>query len=125
MNKPFLQKFTVLLLVSFFIVVLTYAVNLWLLAGFFAKARLSPKDALFFEGLLFALLGVLLLLGSGGINLWTVKAAVLQSTADAMTGESGEPSKIFLRDAWKSSGFIRSGLVLIFSGIIMILLYFS
>jgi len=124
MIKLFLRKLSVLLLVSVVIAVITYAVNLWLLAGSLSEAYLSPQDALFIEGMVFAILGVLLLIGSGGINLWTVKAAILQSAADAITGESGEPSKIFKRDAWKPSGFIRLGLVLLFSGVIMILLYF-
>jgi hypothetical protein len=112
-----------LLLVSLSIAMLTYAVDLWLVTGFLARASLSPKDGLFFEGLICVILGALLIIGSGGINLWTVKAAILQSAADAITGESGEPSKIFRRDAWKPDGFIRLALVLIFSGVIMILLY--
>jgi len=124
MSRLFLEKLTVLLLISLFISVLTYAANLWLLAGYLAKAYLSPKDALFIEGLVFALVGVLLLIGSGGINLWTVKGAILQSAADAITGESGEPSKVFRRDAWRPSGFVRYGLVLLFSAVIMILIYF-
>jgi hypothetical protein len=117
------RKLTMLLLVSLSIAVLTYAVDLWLIADPLARVSLSPKDALFLEGLICVLLGALLILGSGGINLWTVKAAILQSATDAITGESGEPSKVFKRDAWKPGGFIRLALVLVFSGVFMILSY--
>jgi len=123
MNKLLLKKLLLLLALSLIITLVVYSVNALILADLLATAYLSAKDMLFLEGLISALFGGMLLLGSGGIDLWTVKAAILQSAADAITGESGEPSKVFKRDAWKPTGFIRLGLVLIFSGITMILVY--
>lgn len=124
MNKLLLKKLLLLLVLSLIITLAVYSVNVVVLADLFATAYFSAKDMLFFEGLILALLGGMLLLGSGGIDFWTVKAAILQSATDAITGESSEPSKVFKRDAWKPTGFIRLGLVLIFSGIMMILAYF-
>jgi hypothetical protein len=79
----------------------------------------------FIEGMIFLIFGLLLLLGSGGINLWSQKAAILSALAGAMYDEDTVgPSEIFRRDKWKPKGFIRTALILIFAGAFMILIYF-
>jgi hypothetical protein len=35
------------------------------------------------------------------------------------------PSEIFRRDAWKPKGFLRLGLTLIMTGIILLVIYFA
>jgi len=71
------------------------------------------------------ILGALFLLGSGGINLASRKAALLAATAEAVSGKKMVgPSEIFRRDAWKPKGYTLFGLTLIIAGIILLLIYF-
>jgi hypothetical protein len=84
-----------------------------------------PTDAFFLEGLVMMFLGFLFLLGRGGINLWSVKAAILAAVAGAVYKNEGiGPNEIMRRDRWKPEGFIRFSLVLILAGVLMLLVYF-
>lgn len=108
--------------ISALITVVIYFLNVWLLSG---KEYFSPTDALFLEGVVFLALGLFLLLGRGGISLWSKRAAILSALAEGLYGEDTVgPSEIFRRDKWKPEGFIRLGLVLTLTGVLMIVIYF-
>ena len=49
---------------------------------------------------------------------------MLAAAASAISKEIIGPSEIFRRDAWKPKGFIRLGLTLIITGIILLVIYF-
>ena len=108
--------------ISLLITIATYLVNI----GLFSSIEyFSPTDAFFFEGIIFLLSGLLLLLGRGGINLWSQKAAILSALAEAVYDEDTVgPDEMFRRDSWKPRGFIRIALILILAGVFMILIYF-
>lgn len=109
--------------ISLTVTVVFYFVNVWF---FSSKEYFSPTDAFFVEGMLFVICGLLLLLGRGGINLWSLKAAVLSALAEAVYNEDTVgPSEIMRKDRWKSRGFTRVALVLILTGVFMILVYFA
>jgi len=114
--KSILRNIAAFSSISALITAATYFVNAWLLSG---NKQFSPTEALFVEGIVFVLAGLLLLLGRGGINLASQKAAVLAT----LTG-TGSPSEIFRRDKWKPQGFIRSALILIVAGVLTLLTYF-
>jgi len=109
------------------ITVATYFVNIWVFSSnkyLRERLNLSPTDAFFIEGIIFLILGLLLLLGRGGINLWSQKAAVLSALAEAVYGEDTVgPSETLRRDRWKPQGFIRIALIFILTGVFMILIY--
>lgn len=108
--------------ISLVVVVAVYLVDLWLLS---ASTRLSPTDALFVEGIIFLLIGLLLLIGRGGISRASLSAAMLAAKAGAIYGRDIiGPNEIFRRDAWRAKGFTRAALILILSGVLMILAYF-
>jgi len=108
--------------ISLSIVVVAYFVNVLLL---FSNEMISPTEALFFEGIGFLLFGFLLLLGRGGINRWSQSAVILSAAAEAVYGDDTVgPDEIMRRDVWKSKGFIRTGLVLVLTGVFMFLVYF-
>jgi len=98
-----------------------YMIDLWL---FSSHKPISPTDASFVEGMILVILGALLYLGSGGISRTSQKAAMLSAAASAAGAEVIGPSEIFRRDAWKPNGFIRLGLILIITGIILLIIYF-
>lgn len=132
MAKIVLRGVAVFVVYVLSVVAIVYALNFWFWAyvmpkKYLAEILLTQHDALFLEGTVFLIFGLLLMLGRGGINLWTIKAAILGSAADALYGQEGRkapgPSEIIQKDMWKPSGFVRFGLVLIFAGIILILLY--
>lgn len=111
---------------SLLIAASAYLANVWLLSSTYLQSRFSPTDALFIEGLVLAGFGLLLLLGKGGINILTLKAALLSSTAEALYDEDMPgPQETFRRDKWRPNGFIRIGLVLMLAGVFMILIYFA
>jgi len=90
----------------------------------------SQNDLLLLEGLLFVFGGFLLLLGSGGISWWTILVVLRGSARDWLRGEESEkrrvqPSKVFDQDRWRGKGFVRAALISIFSGILMVYLYFA
>ena len=102
-------------LAAYFTNVLVFSSNKWV----------SPTDALFLEGSTSILVGFLLLLGRGGISYWSIKAAILAAAASALGGrETVGPSEIMRRDAWRSRGFLRFGLVLLLAGAFMLAGYF-
>ena len=108
--------------ISLLITIATYFLNIWL---FSSSEPFSPTDAFFLEGIIFLISGLLLLLGRGGINLWSQKAAILSALAEAVYGEDTVgPDEMFRRDRWKPKGFIRLALILILAGVFMILIYF-
>jgi len=70
-------------------------------------------------------MGFMLLLGRGGIDPLGKKAAMLVAAASAVLGaDTVGPAEIMRRDSWKSKGFIRTGVVLVLTGILMIAAYF-
>lgn len=90
-----------------------------------ASRVFSPNEALFIEGTLFMLVGFLLLLGRGGISFLSKQAAVLTATAEAVCGaDSVGPAETMRRDAWRSKGFLRAGLILIVTGAFLVAFYF-
>lgn len=108
--------------ISLLIVIGTYFVNVWL---FSSSKYISPTDVFFFEGIIFLICGLLLLLGRGGINLWTQRVAILSALAGAVYDiDTVGPAETFRRDHWKPQGFIRIALILILTGVFMILIYF-
>jgi hypothetical protein len=108
--------------VSALITVGIYLFNVWLLSS---NERFSPTNALFFEGMLFIIVGLLLLLGRGGINLWSQKAAILSALAGAVYNkDTVGPSEELRKDRWSPEGFTRLALVLMIAGTFMILTYF-
>lgn len=108
--------------ISVVITVVFYFFNVWL---FSSDGFISPTDAFFLEGILFLLVGFLFLLGRGGINLWSQKAAILSALAGFLHGEDTiGPDEILRRDKWKPEGFTRLALILILTGFFMILVYF-
>jgi hypothetical protein len=108
--------------ISVLMVMAVYLVDVWLLSS---NANLSPTEALFIEGIIFVIIGLLLLLGRGGISRTSRSAAILTASAGAVSGrDTIGPNEIFRRDAWKAEGFTRTALILTLSGVFMILLYF-
>jgi len=121
-SRKVLSAVTMFSCISVIITVAFYFVNVWL---FSSMEYFSPTDAFFIEGMLFLIIGFLLLLGRGGINLWSLKAAILSALAEAVYNENTVgPDEIMRKDRWKSLGFTRLALVLILTGVLMILLYF-
>jgi hypothetical protein len=91
----------------------------------FSSGRILPFDAFFLEGVMFVIFGLLLFLGKGGIDLFTLKGAMLSAWAEALFGaDTPGPNEMFQRDAWKPDGFIRLSLILILTGVFMLLIYF-
>lgn len=108
--------------VSTVIVVTVYFVDILLFAS---SEMLSPTDALFVEGIMALIFGSMLLLGRGGINLSSLRAAILSATVEATSGTEGVgPAEQMRIDAWRSKGFKRAGLVLVMTGLIMLAAYF-
>jgi hypothetical protein len=122
MNKRVLLNFAALALVSLPITLSIYFVNILLLSS---NEWVSPTDALFVEGAVSVLVGFLLLLGRGGISLWSKTAAILAAAASAVSGrETVGPKEIMRRDAWTARGFLRLGLILLLTGFFMLAAYF-
>ena len=95
---------------------------------YLARISLTQDDTLFLEGVILIAFGLLLILGRGGINVWSLRVAILSALADFLYGRKGQgalgPSESLRRDAWKPSGFVLPGLALIVAGIILVVLYF-
>ena len=120
-NRKIVVNIVILSGISLLITIASYFLNTWLLSF----SNLSPTDALFVEGMLFIIAGLLLLLGRGGINLWSQRAAISSALAGAVYDEDTVgPAEIFRRDVWKPKGFIRIALILILAGVFMVLTYF-
>lgn len=120
-NRNILFNVVVLSSISILITIATYFVNIWL---FSSSKYLSPTDAFFIEGITFLISGLLLLLGRGGINLWSQRAAILSALAEAIyDADTVGPDEMFRRDRWKPKGFIRIALILMLAGLFMILIY--
>ncbi len=118
---------------SFLIVIGLYFFNTWFPIRWKAvlgyEISLPIHYAYFGEGIMFLLFCFLLLLGSSGINVWTVKAILNSSVADWLYGRESNkkrvrPSEIFHADVWRPKGFPRASLTCISAGIIMLLIYF-
>ena len=107
--------------ISMIITVVFYFVNVQL----FTTPMLSPVDAMFIEGILFLIIGFLFLLGRGGINVWSQRAAILSALTEAISGKDMlGPDETLEKDRWKPKGFTRLALILILTGVFMILAYF-
>ena len=119
MDKRFLHTSMALVGFSLAIACLTYIFNVWL---FSVYPRLPPASAHFLEGIIFIMLGVLFLLGSGGLSYGSLGAATL--AAKALGRDVIGPSEVLRRDAWKPKGLVRVGLILIIAGIFLLVTYF-
>jgi hypothetical protein len=108
--------------ISILIAICFYFVNV----RFFSSIKyFSSTDAFFIEGMILLLCGILLLLGRGGINLWSQKAAILSALAGAVYDEDTiGPNEILRKDRWKPEGFTRLALILILAGVFMLIIYF-
>lgn len=92
---------------------------------FSSSTIISPAEALFVEGIAILLIGIMLLLGRGGINYSSKEAAILSAATEAMSGaETVGPAEQMRRDAWKSKGFSRAGMILVVAGAFMLAGYF-
>jgi len=121
-SEKLLPNLLMLSSVSLIVTIVFYFVNSWV---FPSEKYLSPTDAFFVEGVLFLMAGFLLLLGRGGINLWSLRAAILSALAGAVySKDSVGPREVFRRDRWKPEGFTRLALILILTGVFMLLFYF-
>ncbi len=120
-----LLNFMMLSGISLVITGATYFVNMWLFSSNLylrEQTRLSPTDAFFLEGIVFLIVGFLLLLGKGGINLWSLKASLSSALAEFLYGgDTVGPDEIFRKDRWKPRGFVRIALILVLTGMFMIL----
>jgi len=93
--KIFLRRVAVFGFLVLLAVAIVYGLNflLWNYAfpkTYLANISLSQDSALFMEGLLLVVAGVLLLLGQGGISYWSLKAALLGSAAESVYGRKGQ-----------------------------------
>lgn len=121
-NRNILLNLVVFSSLSLLITTATYFVNIWL---FSSSKYFSPTDAFFLEGIIFLVFGLLLLLGRGGINLWSQRAAILSALAGALYDEdSVGPDEMLRKDRWKPEGFTRLALILIVTGFFTILVHF-
>ena len=103
------------------VLIAVYFVDLGFLSSYL---HLSALDTMSMEGVLFIILGLLFLLGRGGISRGSFSAAMFASKAKAMSSmDIAGPNEILRRDAWKAEGYIRTALILLFSGILMIIVY--
>jgi len=122
MNRKIVLSLLMFSSVALLITIGFYFINLQL---FSSSGYLSPNDAFFLEGVLFLIIGFLLLLGRGGINLWSQRAAILSALAGAVyKKDTVGPNEMYERDRWKPEGFTRLALILIITGVIMLLIYF-
>lgn len=108
--------------ISLLVLGVVYLVDLEFLSSFL---HLSPADAMFIEGLIFIIVGLVFLVGKGGISRTSLSAVMMAAKAKAIYGRDiVGPNEIFQQDAWKARGFTRTALILMFSGALMILVYF-
>jgi len=108
--------------VSLLVLVAVYLVDLWFLSSYL---QLSALETLSMEGVMLIILGLLFLVGTGGINLGSLSAAMISAKAKAIfRGDIAGPDEVLRRDTWKAKGFTRTALILLFSGVLMILVYF-
>jgi len=122
MKKSILRDVVVLIAASACMVTATFIFNLYLLPQ---NQLISSHDALFLEGLLFLLFGILFLLGSGGLNLASLKGALLGSAAEAVfDADTVGPSELYAKDAWRPRGHKRFAVTLMITGVILLLIYF-
>jgi hypothetical protein len=125
MNETPLRSVALLISASLAIAILVYAFNFWLFASnSYLSERLTPKEASLMEGVISMLLGLLLVIGSGGITLTTRRAAALAAAAGSVSSDTVGPSEVYRRDAWKPQGFVRAGLLLLIAGAMLIVIYF-
>ena len=121
-RKRVYRRFAAYAGLSLVIAIVFYGANVLLLPP---AAKFTSTEALFVEGIAFLLMGLLLMLGRGGMNLSTVSAAILSASAEAVCGTEGVgPAEEMRIDSWKSKGFITAGLVLIMAGLFMLAMYF-
>jgi hypothetical protein len=131
MNKRILLNLALLITASLVLALVIYFVNFWFLLPLLQRhwwlltPEVTSEDALFFEGLILIIFGVLALIGSGGINRASRAAALLAAATEAITGKKTVgPGEIYKRDAWKPRGYVRYGLILIITGIILLVICF-
>jgi hypothetical protein len=120
--KICLERTGLILVGAFVVVIIFYTLNFIIVTYF--SLTISIHDLAFIEGIFFILLGISFLLGSGGLSPATLKELFFASAADVVTDESYAPSDILRREVWKTRGKQKLGLILVFSGIILIVLYF-
>lgn len=111
-----------LAVISLVIAIVTYFLNVLILSS---RPVIPFKDAVFLEGVLITLLGLIMLLGSGGIGRTSRVAAMLASSTKAISnGDSIGPMEVSERDAWKPKGLTPAGLILLMTGIFLLVIYF-
>ena len=108
--------------IAVIIMAVAYFVNIWLFSNF---RYITPHEGFFVEGVFLLIFGILLLLGRGGINVWTLKAAILAAAAEAVYGhDTVGPNEAMRRDRWKPQGYTRFALLLLMTGLLMLATYF-
>jgi len=123
MNKSIQKSIVLVAVASTVLTCVVYAANVLLLSQ---NQHFTPADASFLEGVIFASMGALFLIGSGGITRGSQRAAMLAATAGAISDEQSiGPGKIYRQDVWKTKGFKRLGLTLIITGIALLAIYFA
>jgi hypothetical protein len=123
MSQTTVRNAILLIAISLVISIIVYFLDVWILSS---NTPIPFKDALFFEGLLITLFGLITLLGSGGISRTSRAAAMLSSAAKAISDKDFiGPAEILERDAWRPKGFARMGLILLMTGIFLLVIYFG
>ena len=108
--------------IAVIIMAVAYFVNIWLFSNF---RYITPHEAFFVEGVFLLIFGVLFLLGRGGINVSTLKAAILAAVAGVVYGQDTVgPNEAMRRDRWKPQGYTRFALLLLITGFLMLATYF-
>lgn len=97
------------------ITAVAYFVNIRLFTGN-QWGSLTPHEAFFFEGVLFLMVGFLLLVGRGGIDIRLLRASTIW-------GWLAGPKEDMREDRPLPLGFIRLALLLLITGLLMLVLY--
>jgi hypothetical protein len=122
MPSKLLLRLLLLLIIEVLTIVLVFA-----LFDFFilpTGESIRVYDWFLFEGLFCIILSVLLALGRGGIDAYTLRSAATAAAADAIYGSEYQVSEVFRKDKWKPEGFPKAALVLLIAGIVMLVIYF-
>lgn len=115
-----LSNIALFLALPVLIVFLQYYANVMILSDYIS----SPTEALFYEGVLYIIGGLLFLMGMRNYNLRKAAEAVAVAKAFPSGDEYVGPAGFFRRYIWQAKGSTRLGLILIFAGLLMIVAYF-
>jgi hypothetical protein len=89
-------------------------------------SRISQVDALFCEGIIFVILGILDFLAYGGMSYSGRRVGVQLAKAKGVFGDrvSVSASEMMRKDKWEKLGLMSVGSVAIITGVILLVIYF-